>query len=801
MSMQRTNNTQQFQQSNNQVNTMLPRACLAVLLGLLAACTKPTSTAHHSPTVDMDAPAFAGTIGDTVADSRSSYLSRPRAPAGTPNVVIVVADDLGYADLPTYGGDIHTPNLDQLAAQGVRYSHFTVTAVCSPTRAALLTGLNHHSAGVGWLSEWEMGFPGYRGELRPDVATLPEILREHGFATLMVGKWHLTLSEHRSQTGPFDSWPTHRGFDRYWGFLDGETSQWHPHMLVEGTAQFLPPEDEEFYLPDALTDQAIGMIRDLRSLDPDQPFFLYYATGAPHAPHHTRASDRARYQGHYDEGYDVIRERRLARQKQLGLLPEHTRLTERNPGIVPWEELSADQQRMYARLQENYAAFVDNMDQNIGRLRDYLARIGELDNTIFLFLSDNGASREVGIEGSANVLAFFHNRPLTTAENLAYFDRIGEPETHPHYPQGWMQVSNTPFAHGKRTSWAGGVRVPFMLSWPAGLETSQPLRHQFHHVNDVAPTLLELLDIAPPERVGGRRVRPMEGISMAYSLRDPELPSRKQGQYYEVEAQRAYIEGDWKIVSYREDDEPYDARPWMLFNLSDDPAETQDLAARYPDRVEALSKAWWAAARRYDVLPLADVPLLERAFRFRRTAGDDRREWRLEPGTTPILVGAAPVTAGRSYTIETTLRRDHSDQQGVLVAHGDAYSGYSLYIQDNRLVYELHVGHTRYRVVSQEELPTGEITVGYRFNKRSTALAVAGSLLRTGGINPLETLHGEGILQVNGQPQGRVEVEYPLMAVWEGLEVGRDSGSPVSRHYQSPFAFEGELEAVYYRFD
>src|SRR5690625_3134893 len=506
-----------------------------------------------------------------------------------------------------------------------------------PTRAALLTGLNHHSAGVGWLSEWEMGFPGYRGELRPDVATLPEILREHGFATLMVGKWHLTLSEHRSQTGPFDSWPTHRGFDRYWGFLDGETSQWHPHMLVEGTAQFLPPEDEEFYLPDALTDQAIGMIRDLRSLDPDQPFFLYYATGAPHAPHHTRASDRARYQGHYNEGYDVIRERRLARQKQLGLLPEHTRLTERNPGIVPWEELSADQQRMYARLQENYAAFVDNMDQNIGRLRDYLARIGELDNTIFLFLSDNGASREVGIEGSANVLRFFHHRPLATPQNPAYFDRIGEPETPPHYPQGWMQVSNTPFAHGKRTSWAGGVRVPFMLSWPAGLETSQPLRHQFHHVNDVAPTLLELLDIAPPERVGGRRVRPMEGISMAYSLRDPELPSRKQGQYYEVEAQRAYIEGDWKIVSYREDDEPYDARPWMLFNLSDDPAETQDLAARYPDRVEALSKAWWAAARRYDVLPLADVPLLERAFRFRRTAGDDRREWRLEPGTTPIL--------------------------------------------------------------------------------------------------------------------------------------------------------------------
>lgn len=781
---------------------MFYRVSLAALLGLLVACSESVSpTQQDTVTIDTGSMPFSGKIGITVADSKSAYRSRPRAPSGTPNIVIVLADDLGYSDLRPYGGEIHTPNLEAMAEQGVSYSHFTVTGVCSPTRAALLTGLNHHSAGVGWLAEWEMGFPGYRGELRPDVATLPEILREHGFATLMVGKWHLTLSEHRSQEGPFDSWPTHRGFDRYWGFLDGETSQWRPHMLVEGTAQFLPPEDETFYLPDALTDQAIDMIRDLRALDPDKPFFLYYATGAPHAPHHTKASDRERYSGQYAAGYDAIRKQRLERQKQLGLLPADTALTERNPGIASWDELSEDQQRMYARLQENYAAFVDNMDQNIGRLRDYLEALGELDNTIFLFLSDNGASREVGIEGSANVLAFFHNRPLTTAENLEYFDHIGGPETHPHYPQGWMQVSNTPFAHGKRSTWAGGIRVPMILSWPAGLQSDEPLRHQFHHVNDIAPTLLELLGIQQPAMVGGRRVRPMEGTSMAYSLSDPHTPTRKPSQYYEVEAQRAYTAGDWKIVSYREDNEPYDARPWMLFNLATDPAETTDLADQYPERVAEMDAAWWAAAREYEVLPLADVPLLERAFRFRKTAGDARQEWRLEPGITPILVGNAPVTAGRSYTIEATVTRHAADEEGVIVAQGDAYSGYSLYIQDNHLVYELNVGHTRYRVVSSSELPTGEVTLAYRFAKRNTALALASGLLKTGSINPLETLHGEGTLLVNGSPQGSVTVQYPLMAVWEGLEVGRDSGSPVSPRYKSPFAFAGQLEAVHYRFD
>ncbi|WP_116365923.1 arylsulfatase [Parahaliea mediterranea] len=767
----------------------------ALLLGACDNGSAHAPTTAAAATVTTTAATFSGDIATTHGDSQPDYLPRPRPPEGAPNVVIVLADDLGYSDIAPYGGDIRTPNLAALAESGLRYSDFTVTGVCSPTRAALLTGLNHHSAGVGWLAEWDAGFPGYRGELRADVATLPEILREHGYATLMAGKWHLTHSNKRSRLGPFDSWPTQRGFDRYWGFLDGEASQWQPHALIDGTTQLPPVSDPDFYFPDALTDQAIGMIRDLRALDGDKPFFLYYTPGAPHAPHHTKAQDRARYRGAFDAGYDAIRSQRLAAQKALGLLPEHTRLSPPNPGVTPWQDLGADERRLYTALQENYAAFVDNLDQNIGRLRTYLGEIGELENTIFIFLSDNGASREVGVHGSGNVMAFFHNRPLTVQESLGYLDRLGETDTHPHYPHGWLQASNTPFAHAKRTNWAGGVRVPFIIAWPAGIEARGGIRHQFHHVNDIAPTLLELLGITPPNLVGGRQVKPMEGTSLAYSLADSAAPTRKDGQYYEIEGQRAYTRGDWKIVGFREEREAYDARPWQLFNITEDPAETTDLAAEFPGKVAELDKLWWQAAERYEVLPLIDMPLLERAFRTREN-NDERKVWRLQRDITPILVGNAPTLAGTSYRITARLPARRASDEGVLLAMGDAHSGYSLYVQSNRLVYELNVGHTRTRVVSDRPLPEGAVELAWHFNKDNTALALASGLLSSGSIDPWKTLAGQGQLLINGEVAGQAEITTPLTAVWEGLEVGQDSLSPVSTHYRAPFRYSGELPEV-----
>lgn len=769
---------------------------------LVAACSGEVPTDRASISKQVAGDPFNGTIGKSLQDSEPDHLPPPPLATGKPNVVIIMVDDLGYADISPYGSEINTPSLQALADSGVVYNHFTATGVCSSTRAALLTGLNHHSAGMGWLAEWDMGFPGYRGEMPENVATLPEILQEQGFATLMVGKWHLTRSENRTPFGPFDSWPTNRGFDRYWGFLDGEVDQFKPHMLVSGTEMSAPPENDNFYFPDAMTDHAITMLRDLRSVEPDKPFFLYYATGAPHAPHHTKPEDRANYTGKYAQGYDAIREQRLARQKALGIVPHNTQLTERVQGTVPWNELTADQKKMYARFEENYAAFVDNLDQNIGRLRNYLAESGELDNTIMLFLSDNGASREVGVEGSANVMDFFHNLPRNNAENLQFFDTLGDETTFPHYPHAWMQASNTPFTQAKRTSWAGGVRVPFILSWPAGNAQSGAIRTQFHHVNDIAPTVLELLNIPQPQTVGGRTVKPMEGISLAYSLADGAAKNRKTGQYYEIEAQRAYTKvddsGTWKLVSYRHDEAlPYDANPWQLFKLDEDFAETTDVAKAYPEKVAELDKLWWDAAQQYNVLPLIDMPLLDRAFRTRVSKNPERKRFRLAPGAPPMLVGSAPQLPGFSYSVDARVNNFQPDNEGVLIANGDAHAGWTFYIQGNRLVYELHNGYTRYEVASNSPLPPGDHTFSFRYDKVNTALALASGLLGSGEIRPMDTLAGKLTLQVDGETVSEtLDIQIPLTAVWEGMDVGRDSGSPVSNRYTAPFKFPDNLQDV-----
>ncbi|WP_221902149.1 arylsulfatase [Bathymodiolus platifrons methanotrophic gill symbiont] len=500
---------------------------------------------------------------------------------------MIVADDLGYSDIGSYGGEINTPNLDKLAKNGLRFSHFTSNAVCSSTRASLLTGLNHHSVGTGWLAEWDFGYPGYRGEISSNTMTLAEILKQQGYATYMVGKWHLTNAKNRSRIGPFNSWPQGRGFERYWGFLDGETSQWKPHALISGN-ETLPPQsytgNDDFYLPDTLTDKAIAIINDLRSHNSDKPFFLYYATGTPHAPHHTKAEDRKKYLGKYQQGWDKIRLQRIKQQKNLGLIPENTLLSDYIPGVEAWDNFTTDQQKMYARLEENYAGFVDNMDQNIGRLLAHLEKIGETENTLIIFLSDNGGSREVGLEGSSNALRFFHKKPSTTAQNLKDFDRIGEIETHPHYPLGWMQVSNTPFIYSKRTSYDGGTRVPLIISWPK--EIKKPgIRHQFHHVTDITPTIMEALNLTLPKTYKGNPIKPMEGVSLKYTFNDADATDQKKEQYYEIEGSRAYYKDGWKAISHREPNQKIADTHWQLFNLKDDFAATIDVADKYPEKL------------------------------------------------------------------------------------------------------------------------------------------------------------------------------------------------------------------------
>ena len=776
----------------------------ALLLGLLlGGCSSKTETqVAGSATADT----FGGTIKHSIRDSKPQFLVDPQARKDAPNIVVIVADDLGFADVGSYGSEIRTPHIDALAQNGLRYNNFTATAMCSPTRAALLTGLNHHSAGVGWVAEWDFGYPGYRGEIAPNAVTLPQILQQYGYATLAAGKWHLTNGDHRSRIGPFDAWPTHKGFDRYWGFLDGEADQFHPAYIVSGNEIVDMPNDPNYYFPDDLTSHAIQMLRDLRTVDQHKPFFLYYTPGAVHAPHHTKEEDRKRYLGQYAQGWDKIREQRLARQKQLGIAPPNTDLTARNPDVQPWDALSPDQKKMYARFQENYAGFVDNLDQQVGKLMDYLRQSGELDNTIVIFLSDNGASPEGDVEGQANGLAFFHFHKTTTAENLKHFDDLGGPDTHPHYPLGWVQAGNTPFRHTKRTVHGGGVRVPFIISWPKGIAAHGEIRHQFHHVNDLTPTLLELLDIPQPSQYRGQPVKPMEGISFAYTFKDADAPSHKKEQYYELEANRGYYDDGWKLVAYRDTDKHFDDVPWELYNLKEDFSEAHDLAAKYPDKVKELEKKWWQAAERYQVLPLVDVGLLERPRYSKFVNLPHEKHVVLKPGGSSgsLPQYRAPVLPGTSFTITATARRDNTQQGGVLVAQGDQFSGYALFVKDNHLVYERNIGSDVIRIESSEALPAGPLTLQFKFEKVSTGLAVAKGLLSQGvGFNRLGVLKGTGSLWVNGKQVGSAKIDQPFLVAWEGLDVGRDSGSPVAPDYaaQAPFAFQGELTQVVYDID
>ena len=770
----------------------------AIALCVLAGCDK-----HSEPVTGTDKP-FAGDIENSIRDSDPDFRMDPNARADAPNIIVILADDLGYADISPYGAEIRTPNIQQLADTGVRYNHFTVTAMCSPTRAALLTGLNHHSAGVGWVGEWDFGYPGYRGELAPDVVTLPQILQQNGYATYAAGKWHLTNGEHRSRIGPFDSWPTQKGFDRYWGFMEGETDQFEPAVIISGNEVQDMPKDPDYYFPDDLTNHAIQMIKDLRAVDRSKPFFLYYTPGAVHAPHQTKPEDRERYRGQYAQGWDKVREQRLARQKQLGIVPPDTTLTAHNPHVQAWDALTPDQQKMYARFQENYAGFVDNLDQQVGKLTDYLAQTGQLDNTIIIFTSDNGASPEADVEGQKNGLAFFHYHKTTNAENLQQFDEIGGPTTHPHYPLGWVQASNTPFKHTKRTSHGGGVNVPLIISWPKGIAAQGEIRQQFHHVNDLAPTLLDILGIDPPTQYKNNAVKPMEGTSLAYTLsadasKNAQTPSRKTEQYYEIEANRGYIADGWKIAAYREGSQTYDETTWELFNLNNDMSESKDVSAEFPDKVKELEKKWWKAADQYQVLPLVDTGLLERALysKFIMIPQPDHMVIPAGGGTVPHNL--APILAGKSYTITANIHRSSDQDNGVIVAQGDQFSGYALYLQDNHLVYERNTGADVIRIVSEDTVPVGDSTLQFRYDKVSTGLAVAKGLFSEGiHFNRLSVLKGTGTLLVNGKETGSAIIEQPFLVGWEGLDVGRDTGSPVSPHYQAPFNFAGTLPSVSY---
>ncbi|MHB8497698.1 MAG: arylsulfatase [Acidimicrobiales bacterium] len=720
---------------------------------------------------------FDGVIGRTEAESKPWWPEAAHPAEGSPNIVLILLDDTGFSQLGCYGSDLTTPNIDRLAAGGLRYTNFHVTPLCSPTRASLLTGRNHHSVGMRALSNFDSGYPHMRGRITPHAATVAEILREEGYATFGLGKWHLCPMTDASAAGPYDQWPCQRGFDRFYGFLEGETDQFHPELIYDNHSVDPPrgPEDG-YHLSEDLIDHAIGFIHDTVSIRPDRPFFTYLAFGAMHAPHQAPPDYLVRYRGRFDDGWDAARRRWFERQLQMGLLPPDTELAPRNPGVEEWEVLPDNQRRLAARLQEAFGAFLEHTDAQIGRLLDDLGRLGKLDNTLIMLLSDNGASQEGGPFGVLHEMKYFNFLSESPDEAVERIDDIGGPHSHANYPWGWAQAGNTPFKWYKQNTHEGGVHVPLIVHWPTRI-AGGGLRDQFHHVNDVVPTIYEVLGIEPPAVFHGLEQLPITGVSLAYSFDDPAAPSRKGVQYYEMMGHRAIYRDGWKAVTRHVTGVPFDDDSWELYHLAEDRSECHDLADRHPELLAELVERWWSEAEANDVLPL-DERTIELFFtRYHdHSPHAPARTYTYHPPLSPLPSQAAPALGGRGFDMVATIVRG-ADEQGVLYASGTENSGLSLFVQGDRLVFDYNCFGDHLVIESTTGVPVGRSSVGVRLRRKGKSGAVT--------------------LLVDGNSAGELALPFVMtMPSSVGPSIGYDHGSPVSERYDGHFPFTGTFERL-----
>ena len=731
---------------------------------------------------------FHGTIANTVAGSKPWWPAAPKPPAGAPNILIVLFDDVGFSDFGCYGSPIKTPVIDALAAEGLRYSGFHTTAMCSTTRAALLTGRNHHSVGVGCLANFDSGYPGYRGKIAREAGTLAEMLKSHAYRNYMVGKWHVTPLTESGATGPFDGWPLGRGFDRFYGFLDAETDQYAPELVSDNT-HIDPPGTHAsgYHLTADLVDQSIRFIADHIADRPDLPWLTWLAFGACHAPHQAPAEIIRGYDEVFADGWDVERERRLARQKAWGIVPPETRMPARNDGVKAWDEHGVEEKRIFTRLQAAFAGMLDHADRHLARLMTFLDNAGVRDNTLILVLSDNGASQEGGPLGFVNAMGPYNFRPEPIAEKLRRLDDIGGPDAHSNFPHGWAMASNTPLRRYKQNTHGGGIRDPFVMSWPKRIGARGELRHQFVHASDLVPTLLELVGIDAPAEIAGRAQMPIEGESFARSITDAAAPSKASPQYFEMFGHRGLWRDGWKAVAYHPPGTPFENDKWELFQLDRDFSEVDDLAAKQPDRLAEMIKTWWSEAEKHNVLPLDDrfgPRFAENAARFQGA----RTSFVFHAGMGHVPTDVAPDIRSRSYTIEANVEIAEGGAQGVLISHGDATSGYSLYLKDGFLVHDLNIGGGHEIVTSAVKVRGGARRLGVRV-ERLVRDARPAKGART-GVSAYTLL-------IDGEPAGTLQTKlgFHNLISWSGLDIGRDRGSPVS-HYDAPFEFTGRLLRV-----
>ena len=736
--------------------------------------------------------AFQGTIGKTVAESTPWWPPRAGPAAKPPNVLVVLFDDVGFADLGCYGSSIETPAIDGLAARGLRLTGFHTTAMCSTTRAALLTGCNHHAVGMGCLANFDSGFPGYRGKIAPEAATLPETLRPHGYVNYMVGKWHVTPLNETGPTGPFDGWPLGRGFDHFYGFMDAETDQYAPELVRDNTPIATPGSYATgYHLTADLVDQAMRYLCDHEADQPDKPWLLWLAPGACHAPHQAPGALIDHYEAEFGHGWDAERTRRLAQQLALGIVPPGTDLPPRNAGVVAWDSHAPPMRALMTRLQAAYAAMLDHADQQIARLLAHLQASGQLDDTLVLVLSDNGASQEGGPLGFVNAMGPYNQLPEPPPKKIGRIQDIGGPDTHSNFPWGWAMCANTPLKRYKQNTHGGGIRDPLVISWPNGLPARGELRHGFRHATDLVPTLLDLIGLKPPARLRGLDCLPLQGESFAAALRDADAPARRRPQYFEMFGHRGLWQDGWKAVAFHPSGQPFDADVWELYHLDADFAENHDLAAAQPERLQAMVARWWAEAERCQVLPLDDRFAARFAQNGLRVQGG-RTRFVMHAGMGHLPTDVAPDVRGRGYLIEAEVTLGDAPGQGVLIAHGDATSGYSLYLQDGHLVHDLNVGGVHHLLRAERPVTAGHHRLGLRLDQ--------GPLVRFQppvGVAVWVPSYRRATLLIDGEPAGTLESPYGfnMLVSWSGLDIGLDRGSPVS-HYEAPFAFNGRLRRV-----
>ncbi|MGB5322631.1 sulfatase-like hydrolase/transferase [Lutimonas sp.] len=785
----------------NSSQTMLGSFFVIMLLAL--ACNQPkqknqpVTEAIDRTVIPLPEPEFGGIIGKTYKESESEWPKLPAPPAGAPNVVVIMLDDVGFGQTSTFGGPIPTPVLDQLASQGLRYTRFHTTAICGPSRAALITGRNHHNAGSGFLAEWATGFPSYNNMIPKSTATIGATLKGNGYATSWFGKNHNTPDWESSVAGPFDRWPTGMGFEYFYGFIGGETNQYYP-VIFENTKAVEPdksPEEGYHFMAD-MTDKAINYMQYSKAVAPDKPVFMYFAPGAAHAPHHAPKEWSTKFKGKFDAGWEKVREETYQRQLDMGIIPRDTKLTPRPEWVPAWDTLSLDQKKLYLRLMENFAGYLAYTDHEIGRLIDAIHQLPDADNTMIIYVvGDNGASAEGGPDGTLNEVKALNGFSTPMEENLKHIDDIGGPKGEPHYPVGWAWSGNAPFQWVKQVaSHFGGTRNPMVVSWPAQIKDVGGIRTQFLHLIDVVPTILDAANLPAPKTVNGVVQKPMDGVSFLSTFHDANAKPVRNRQYFEVFSNRAIYDNGWIAAAqhtfpWRQDYAPgnWDNDTWELYNIDDDFSEANDLAASNPEKLAEMKALFDEEAKKNSVYPLDDRGT-GRIYEAKPSPGGSdpkRKHFTYYAGTTRLAETAAPNMKNKSHTITAEINIPANGGDGVLVAEGGSGGGFALYIKDGKLVYEYNFfDEDRYIVTSTEKIPVGKSTVQMEFIYEGEE----GEMAKGGHIN----------LFANGNKigEGKMDKSIPGRFGIDTFGIGEDTGSPVSKDYSPPFVFAGNILKV-----